>query len=178
MKPLDIDSALPSCFHTLVEAAFAITNGAKGSDYLVLNDGDEMKGYKETDYEKSFRTAVEEIEEYTSSFTNLLTSLPEVVRVILWSLVMASPAVDAYRARMYAYATDWGSEVSSVGTSSRRLQDVVDGIVKVMSLKEREKVYKRLPDEVRNKAIERIYWTSNDRHDSYYRSIKSILFSS
>ena len=98
------------------------------------------------------------------------------VYVILWGLVMASPAVDAYRARMYAYATDWGSEVSSVGTWSRKLQDIVDNIIKTMPLKHREKIYSTLPAEVKKTPIERIYWISNDRHDSYYRSIRSILF--
>lgn len=168
---------LPRCFHQLFRFASGIKKGVKGVDFLVLIDDDEMKGYDETDLERGFREAVEEIEQYTSvERSGHIEHQTEMVYVILYSLVLASPAVDAYRARMYAYATDWGSEVSSVGNWSRKLQDIVDRIIKGMSTKLREKVYNSLPDEVKKKSIERIYWSENDRHDSYYRSIKSILF--
>ena len=175
MRLIDIDTALPPCFHALAESAFAIANGREGIDFLILIDGDDMKGYDETEREKAFNSAAEEIEKYLSETTQVIIHPDEVVRIILWSLVMASPAVDAYRARMFAYATDWGSEVSSVGEWSRHLQDVVDELVKTMSEKDRKKVYKSLSPSVRDRAIERIYWKSNDRHDSYYRSVKSIL---
>ncbi len=176
MLSIDSKLGLPHCFNVLIESSFAIANGREGIDFLVLIDGDEMKGYGSTTFEKMFVSATESIAEFYHRESNSELPLSSITKIILWCLVKASPAVDAYRSRMYAYATDWGSEVSPVGNSSRELQDIVDNIVKGLSEKDRKSIFKSLSRDVRETAIERIYWESNDRHDSYYRSIKSILF--
>lgn len=172
-----IDSSIPQCFMDLLNASKAIQGGVKGVDFLTLIDDDEMKGYGETELEERFRHAVDDIEKYVSTEgESAVASNHELVRIILHSLVLAKPAVDAYRSRMYAYATDWGSEVSSVGNLSRKLKYMLDDIIKLLSHKDREDIYKDLPNDVKNTSIEIVFWKSHDRHDSYYKSIRSILF--
>ncbi len=157
--------------------ASAINEGTKGTDFLVLIDDDEMKGYGDTELEIRFGQAVQDIEKYLEHYgIEEVSCRSDIVQSILCSLVNVQAAVDAYRSRMFAYATDWGSEVSPVGNWSRKLQDLLDTIIKQMSVKDRDLIYQKLPTEVRNKTIQRVYWTSNDRHDSKHRSIKSILF--
>jgi hypothetical protein len=176
MFSIDPNLGLPTCFNNLVEASYDIAHGKKGVDFLVIIDGDEMKGYGSTECEDKFVTAADAVGDYYQANSSSVLPLKAIVKIILWSLVKANPAVDAYRSRLWAFATDWGSEVSPVGESSRLLQDIVDAIVEDLSENDRKSIYRSLPRDVREQAIERIYWESNDRHDYYYRSIKSILF--
>ena len=105
----------------------------------------------------------------------MVAKQPEVITTIIGSLVGVQPAVDAYRARMLRYATDWGSEVSPIGNWSRILYNSIRPIVDSMSIGDRRILFNALPDGIRRASIQYVYWTQPDTHDSYSLSIRTML---
>ncbi|MDF1539695.1 MAG: hypothetical protein P1Q69_12415 [Candidatus Thorarchaeota archaeon] len=171
------DKPLSQRFLELLPVAEKIRKGTKGVDFLVLCDDDEMKGYCSTDLEKRFKQVATDVIKAIQDFTpEEIAKYPPLVGMVIKTLVYVQPAVDSYRARMYQYATDWGSEVSPVGTWSNNLLDAIEDVIKVMPEDDIKRVFKSLPKEIINIRVERIYWKEVDRSDSYYRSVENILF--
>jgi hypothetical protein len=170
------EKRIPEIFKGLLQVSGEFTSGARGVDFLVLNDDDEMKGYSTTDLEGRFAVLVKEILAITEEHgMGTLIGAPEIIGIGLQVLVQVQPAVDAYRSRLFSCATDWGSEVSPVGSWSNRLLDLLREALAEVSSEKRKSLFKQLPKHVRQGTVERIWWKEWDRHDSYYLSIESIL---
>lgn len=169
-------STLPQVFTRLQAITDRVRSGVKGEDFLVLEDGDEMKGYEPTELEEEYENIVEMITSYMDTRSApVVAKQPEVITTIIGSLVGVQPAVDAYRARMLRYATDWGSEVSPIGNWSRILYNSIRPIVDSMSIGDRRILFNALPDGIRRASIQYVYWTQPDTHDSYSLSIRTML---
>ncbi|TFH06147.1 MAG: hypothetical protein E4H14_11375, partial [Candidatus Thorarchaeota archaeon] len=144
-----------------------IQSGSKGIDFLVLENDDEMCGYRKMPIESAFCDAVKEtVELLTTRGVDLLTDTPEIGCTVITALVQAQPGADAYRSRMFQYATDWGSEISPVAVCQRELFTCFRDVLSKISVDVRKRVLKELSDDLKRKFIFTYYWTSSDRHDS------------
>ena len=120
-------------FLELLPVAEKIRKGKKGVDFLVLCDNDDMKGYCATEIETRFEEVATAVIKTIQDFTpEEIAKYPQFVGMVIKTLVYVQPAVDSYRARMYQYSTDWGSEVSPVGTWSNKLLDAIEEVIKEM----------------------------------------------
>ncbi len=159
----------------LLDGAESISQGTKGIDYLVIYD-DDMKGYETGPLEESFVKTAEAIIEFVGNESEPISMTVEQIRDILRRLIFVQPAVDAYRARMWQYATDWGSEVSPIGNCTRELVYAFQKVFNQIPTKERKKAFKKLSKEEKRKRIHLIWWTSGDRHNDRYTPVENILF--
>lgn len=151
----------------LTRASTRIQTGKKGVDFLVLENNDEMNGYMVVPFESDFCDAVNHTVDLLSRHGDLLLSNhPQIGCLIINALVQVQPAVDAYRARMYKYVTDWGSEISPVGTCQRKLLVQFREVLSNISGESRIKILNELSSDLRSKYILIYYWTDWDRHAS------------
>jgi hypothetical protein len=156
-----------SSISSLLQASMNILMGSKGVDFLVLTNDDDMCGYLATSIESAFCDAAKQtIELLTAHGVELLTETPDIGCKIITALVQAQPAAYAYRARMFAYATDWGSEISPVGVCQRELFTCFRDVLSNISVEVRKRVLKGLSNDLKGKFIFTYYWISSDRHDS------------
>lgn len=99
----------------------------------------------------------------------------EIVCIALAALVRAQPAADAYRARMFRYATDYGSEISWVAACSNRLLHMVRKMLGQMTPEMRTAIARVVPDEVRNASIHSYFFVEFDRHAEESLKVSEIL---
>ena len=154
-------------FSDLTRASTRFQTGRKGIDFLVLGNDDEMNGYIVVPFEADFCDAVNHTVDLLSKHgLVLLSNHPQIGCLIINALVQVQPAVDAYRARMYKYVTDWGSEISPVGTCQRKLLVQFREVLSNISEESRTNILNELSSDLRSKYILTYYWTEWDRHDS------------
>ncbi len=161
----------------LVAASKRIQSGIKGRDFLVLEHEDEMYGYTATQIEDDFCAIVAKaLHLFDERGPSLFDDSPELGPSIIAALVQVQPAVDAYRSRMFRYATDWGSEVSTVGNCQRAFFVSFRELLSKLKEENRKKIYEGLPSHLRTQYIVTYYWTDFDSHGT--ESIRVIdLFS-
>jgi len=164
-------------FSELFRACERIHSGIKGKDFLVLEKDDEMYGYDRTPLETDFCSAVGKVLTLLEERgPTLLNASPEYGFDIITALVQTQPAVDAYRSRMFRYATDWGSEVSPVGNCQREFFIRFRELLPKLKEESKRKMYDKIPNHMRTKNIVTYYWTGFDSHGT--ESIRVIdLFS-
>lgn len=151
----------------LTRASTRIQTGRKGIDFLVLGNNDEMNGYVAVPFEADFCNAVNHTVDLLSKHgVLLLSNQPQIGCLIINALVQVQQAVDAYRARMYKYVTDWGSEISPVGTCQRNLLVKFREVLSNISDESRVNILNELSIDLRNRHILTYFWTNWDHHDS------------
>ncbi|TFG33847.1 hypothetical protein EU527_06350 [Candidatus Thorarchaeota archaeon] len=154
-------------FSELVCISQTIQSGRKGIDFLVLENDDEMYGYQTTPLEEEFCNIVTKIVELLEEKgESLLSNHPQLACSVIKAIVHVQPAVDAYRSRMFRYATDWGSEVSPIAGCQRELLLCIKDTLSKISMEDNEKISSILTDELKNSHILTYYWTDWDRHGS------------
>jgi len=158
-------------FERLARAAARIAYGAAGRDFLVLEDDDEMYGYEETPAEKEFGEAVCGVVETRASRTRNASH----VAAAITALVDVRRAVHAYRARMWQYATDHGSEVSPCALHARKLLSWVRTAVPAMSAAGRRRLRRLLTDEARAATFTSYWFASSDTHGSEEVSVAKLV---
>ena len=151
-----------SAFRQLSDAANRLVLGTRGKDYLVLEDGDEMLGYEETELESGFGEAVQTIVKLSG--TAAAPRKPECIAAAIEALVVVRPAVRAYRSRMFQYATDWGSELSPAALHARKLLLWVREAAACMTRAEKDAVFEGLPPHVREARFPSYWFSSWDTH--------------
>lgn len=152
---------------SLLQASTKIQSGSKGVDFLVLVNDDEMCGYRKMPIESAFCEGVKQtVELLTTNGVDILTEAPQLGCLVITALVQAQPAADAYRSRMFQYATDWGSEISPVAMCQRELLTCFRDVLSKISVKTRKRIMKGLSNDLKRKFIFTYYWTSSDTHDS------------
>lgn len=151
----------------LTRASTRIQTGRKGIDFLVLGNNDEMNGYVAVPFEADFCNAVNHTVDLLSKHgVLLLSNQPQIGCLIINALVQVQQAVDAYRARMYKYVTDWGSEISPVGTCQRKLLVQFRQVLTNISDDSKLKLLNEISSDLKSRCILTYYWINWDRHDS------------
>ena len=152
-------------FSELIRASERIQSGIMGTDYLVLENDDEMYGYIRTQIEDDFCTTVTTVLELLEERgPSIFDDSPKYGFAIITALIQVKPAVDAYRSRMFRYATDWGSEISPVGNCQRELFLRFRDLLLKMKEGSRRKLCEALPNHLMNTQLVTYYWTDFDSH--------------
>ncbi len=176
MAPEPPASPLLTSFLELASVSEEIGRGTSGVDFLVLENNDEMYGYEQTELEKRFCVSVDNaIESVEESESAAVRESSQIICIALVALVRAQPAADAYRARMFRYATDWGSEISWVSACSNRLLHMVRKLLGQMTQETRTAIARVIPNEVRNASIHSYFFVESDRHAEESLRVSEIL---
>ncbi len=179
----------PQICMQIYKVGLAISDGEKGRDYLVLDQGEEMNGYASTPLEAQYKELVDQIENIdTDTWMSFMEAEGQAIssgsdlepfmdglNLLFRTLVLVKPAMDAYRARMWQYATDWGSEISPVGNASRRLYYTLKKLVEPLSTVTRDCLTAKLTEHYLDALFPVFYWPENDTHGSYYVKVSEVL---
>lgn len=163
-------------FLRLLEASAAIKTAIRGKDILVLENDDEMLGYLETPIEREFCQAAEPVMKALQAGIRMEGELhPQNLALIIESLVNAHLGAEAYRSRMFKYATDWGSEISPVANASRRILTGLRAVLHQISREDRKEIQGYLSKPVAKAVFTSFYWTEWDRHGSEIVGVAELL---
>lgn len=163
-------------FFELLNASEKIRSGIKGQDYLVLENDDEMYGYSTMPFEDELcKSSDKVIELLTADGPSLLAHEPKLGAMVIIAMVQVQPAADAYRSRMFQYATDWGSEISPAASCQTKLLDCLKEVIAKLSPDTLEQISNELPKDIKSKIIYYYFWTDVDRHGSASIRVSDLL---
>ncbi|NWF94774.1 MAG: hypothetical protein HXY34_01395 [Candidatus Thorarchaeota archaeon] len=135
-----------------------------------------MKGYVPTPLENDFAKGVADLERILSQCgPEVLKDRPQLMALGITVLCRANAAAHAYRSRMWKYSTEYGSEVSVVAESSRRLLQLIRTVIESMLPEEKQLVYSFLPDETKECSFISYYWTDWNKHSEEMLVVRSLL---